>query len=373
MLSLLAVALLSEALAEAPHPGQGVAAEAQCAACHAVPGLAVPSRLDSCDGCHAWVRAVSADPAKRARAVALFPLWPRYEVNVVSYFDVPDLGASFARLDPAWIARYLGDPHDLRPSMPETMVRLGLDAAEIDAIARWAGTMSAAVPATPAPTLDNVATGERLFTERGCGACHAYGSRHTGGIAAAPDLRWARERMSPDMVAAWIANPAAVHPAATMPALGLAPDEVLAVRDYVVLANPGGAAPTPPASAEDLSSPAPTWASVEARVFGKICTHCHMDPAQNEGRRGPGNAGGFGWPATGLELQTYESVVANEAAILAALQRRYAEEARDHVRPGEVPAVVERPALPGMPLGLPALPASDLALVKAWYAAGAPR
>jgi mono/diheme cytochrome c family protein len=255
------------------------------------------------------------------------------------------------------------------------MVRLGLDGPSLDALATWAGSFAVSVPATPAPSRANVEAGERLFSQRGCGGCHTFGRLHLGpGTAAAPDLRWARDRMEPDTIAAWVQNPAAVSGAATMPAMGLTADEAVKVRDYLVLADPdAGAAPAPSPVATGLPVPAePRWADVEARVFGKICTHCHMDPAQNEGRAGPGNAGGFGWPATGLELQTRAGVARERDRVLAALERRYAEEPRDHVGPGGVPAAVKRPALPGMPRGQPALSAEDLELVKRWYAAGAP-
>ncbi len=361
--------------AAAAHPGRDVAAGAHCAACHASPELAVPVRTESCSGCHQWVRAVAADPAKRAKARTIFPNWDRYEKNVVSYFGMPDLAVAFARLDPKWVRTYLADPHDVRPTLDESMVRVGLDAAALDALTAWAAGYSAKVPATPAPDPAAVATGERLFTERACAACHTFGSRHLGpGIPGAPDLRWARQRMTSDMIAAWIANPAAVAPGATMPALGLTEAEARALRDYVVLADPDPAPVPVPAVANGEPAPAtPTWTDVEARVFGKICVHCHMDPAQNEGRAGPGNAGGFGWAATGIELQTYEGVRKEQVRVLAALERRYAEEARDHVRPGQVPAATARPPRPGMPMGQPALPLEDYAMVKAWYAAGAPR
>lgn len=355
------------------HPGRVIAQSADCAVCHVVPEVADPGRLASCTGCHAWVHTVAANPTSRTKAMQYFPKWERYETNVRTYAAVPDLGAAFARLEPEWLASYLADPYDLRPGMPETMVRVGLDKTQIRSIADWAATQQVKVAATPLPTATNLVRGEQLFTEKACGTCHVFGGRHTTGVVpAAPDLRWARDRMSDDMIVAWIVNPADVSPSASMPSMGVSNADAIALRDYIVLAEPGGKAPKPLAAAVPFVG-TPTWSEVESRVFGKICTHCHMDPAQNEGRAGPGNAGGFGWAATGLELQTYESVAKNGPAILAAIQRRKLEESRDHVAAGEVPQPTDRPELPGMPLGLPTLPAEDIALVEAWYSAGAPR
>ena len=191
--------------------------------------------------------------------------------------------------------------------------------------------------------------------------------------AQSADLAVTRERMHPDMVAAWIRDPRQVSAEASMPGLGLPEAEVLALRDYLLLAAPD--APPAPAWAE---LPAPVrrpvaWAEVEAEVFGKICAHCHMDPALSQGRRGPGNAGGFGWPETGIVLQTYEGVVAVADRIPDSLRRRRQEAARDCVSPGFAPASVERPERPGMPLGLPPLSDAQTALVLGWIAQGMPR
>ena len=158
-----------------------------------------------------------------------------------------------------------------------------------------------------------------------------------------------------------------------MPRVPLSKRELLAVRDYVLLADPAwSAAPSLPEPPSPIDRPV-RWAEVEERVFGRICVHCHMDPTQNDGRAGPGNDGGFGWAATGLELQTYQSVKAHEEAVVAAMLRRRDEVARDHVPPGRAPARLIRPERPGMPLGLPAIPDEDLQMVLAWYAQGAPR
>ncbi|MDP2309779.1 MAG: c-type cytochrome [Pseudomonadota bacterium] len=360
-----------------PEAGLAILRGADCAVCHAIPDVEAPARTASCVGCHAWVKAVAQSPKARAVAMSVFPKWERYERTVRSYAEVPDLGAAAARLDPAWWGSYLRDPHDLRPMMDETMVRVGLDATQLAAVTAWAGSRLVPVPPTPAPDRANLARGEALFASKGCVACHTFGARSVGpGIAAAPDLRHARDRMSDDGVVAWIVDPTAVSPQATMPALGVTREEAIALRDWIVLAEPGGSRPPAPAALPVVTRPV-AYAEVEEKVFGKICIHCHMDPEQNEGRAGPGNAGGFGWPATGIELQNVASLRKHGPAILDALLRRRDEAVRDVVHPGEAPAsTVEFPAIrpekPGMPLGLPPIPDADIALVRAWYAQGAP-
>lgn len=352
--------------------GHALLASTGCASCHVVPEVAQPDRTESCTTCHAWIHQVAANPTARAAAMQVFPLWERYERNVRTYAEVPDLRVSFARLDPDWLRRYLADPYDLRPNLPETMVRVGLREDDIDALVDWATAQQPKVAKTPRPRAANVAAGEAIFQGRGCTACHTFGAKATmSTYALAPDLQHVRERMTDDRIVAWIEDPPALAPNARMPRLGISHDDAILLRDYLVLADPGARAPTP--TTTTVATPTDVrWADVEAAVFGKICTHCHMEPSLNEGRAGPGNAGGFGWPATGIQLQTAAGARQHQDAVLAAVKRRREEMARDCVKPGEAPQVITRPALPGMPLGLPALSDADIALLEAWYAAGAP-
>jgi mono/diheme cytochrome c family protein len=344
-----------------------------CHRCHTVPSVGDAARLDSCKVCHVWIKAVSADPAKREKAKQVFPLWDRYEKNVATYLEVPSLDAAMARLDPEWVRGYLRDPHDLRPHLSETMPRFDLDPAEVDTIVGAFAKARVKVPGSPEPAKSRVAEGEKVFGAKGCGSCHAFGGRASGAIAMAPDLANTRDRMDPDVVYAWIADPKAVSAAATMPDFGLTDAEVLAVRDYVLLADPKWK-PAPKVTADPVATKDPvTWAQVEERVFGKICVHCHMNPDLNQGRAGPGNSGGFGWPATGIELQTYEGVAAAADRIPDAILRRRHEAPRDAVAPGQAPAPLTRPARPGMPLGLPPLSDEEISLVLGWIDQGMPR
>lgn len=342
-----------------------------CARCHAHPELAPVELDESCADCHAFIRAAAADPARSAAAREVFPLWDRYARNTRSYLAVPDLQAA-SRLEPQALAAWLADPHDLRPGLDEGMPRLALDPDQRAHIAAWLAEQAPELPAAPAPDPSRARAGAAVYTAR-CASCHSFGDRDTAAEdPRAPDLAHARSRMSPDTMLAWIKNPRAFSPTAAMPQLALSDDEALAVRDHLLLAP---LAPSPAPALGPLPAPVErpvAWAEVEERVFGRICVHCHMDPDQNEGRAGPGNAGGFGWAATGIELQTREGVRAAMDRIPAALERRRAEAARDHVTPGHTPAALERPSRPGMPLGLPPLSDADTALVLGWIAQGGP-
>ena len=72
-------------------------------------------------------------------------------------------------------------------------------------------------------------------------------------------------------------------------------------------------------------------ARVNGRVFGRFCVRGHTKPGLNEGRAGPGDAGGVGWAAMGIELETREGVMAVGERIPDALLRRRREAARDVV------------------------------------------
>ena len=327
----------------------------------------------SCTGCHVWIKDVAQDDARREKAMQVFPYWERYEQNVASYLQVPSLEAARVRLEPHAVEAWLEEPHDVRPGLPETMPRFDLTEAARQAIASWFAEAQEPVAATPTPNEANVAKGAELFVSRTCSTCHTFGALDTTGIPMAPDLAHTKDRMDPDRAAAWIEKPSAMSAAATMPDLGLTTDEAIAIRDYLWLADPGW---TPAPALETAIAPTTdpvTWDMVNEAVFAKICAHCHMDPAQNDGRAGPGNAGGFGYAATGIELQTYGGVVAVSDLIPDALHRRRLEVHRDVVAPGQAPAQVTRPEKPGMPLGLPALTDEETALVLGWIEQGMPR
>ncbi len=364
-----------------PEQTTAALAEGNCNLCHSVPeaegiaaGIQAAPRQESCTDCHIWIRDTSRDPARRKVAMQYFPRWERYEKSVQSYLQVPSLSAAMARLDPEWVEGWLADPHDVRPMLPENMPRFDLDADQRRAIAAAFAANTVDVPKTPKPSKKNVEEGRLRFMTMGCTACHSFGGVFPapGGIPMAPDLAHVRDRMSPDMTVAWILDPQAISAEATMIPTRMSDDDAVLLRDFLFLADRQGKEPAGPGPVPAPTTEPVTWADVEERVFGKICVHCHMNPddPSSQGRRGPGNAGGFGWEPTGIELQSIEGVREHADRIVPALLRRREEAARDTVQPGERPKSLTRPEKPGMPLGLPPLSDEDLSLVLGWIEQG---
>ncbi len=128
------------------------------------------------------------------------------------------------------------------------------------------------------------------------------------------------------------------------------------------------------------------YSEVKAKVLGKICIHCHMDPRVNQGEGGAGNTGGLGFVGAGLNLESYEGLRAGirrgsqrisilesdtpgqQPLLMEVLLRRFDEQDQPHLlkRRGK-----KSKHTLGMPMGLPPLPLEDLNIVFTWLKQGA--
>lgn len=378
--------------------GRGLSARAECTRCHAGVGdVAVAPRETSCASCHAWIAGSRHDAVERERGRAEFPLWDRYVERVDSFLAVPDLASAGARLDPAWVASYLRAPYEVRPGLDEAMIRAPFDAREAEAVAAWLASRrpalagvaaeAAAIPVSAKPA--DVAAGETLYAAQRCASCHTFGARAASpGHRAAPDLAHARDRMRPADVAAFIAEPRAFGGNPLMPDHALSARDAARLRDFVLAAPVAARAIAAPAEDLPLLTRAVRWEEVNDRVFGRICVHCHMDPA-TEIDGGPGNTGGLGFEGAGVDLSSWEALRAGgvdpatgarysilepapgerDPRLLARLRARGAEHAREVAGRH---AVAPSDATPGMPMGLAPLSPEDIRLVRTWIAQGAP-
>ncbi|MBL8919748.1 MAG: c-type cytochrome [Myxococcaceae bacterium] len=404
-------ALVAVVLAGAPNATEALV-RLECHRCHEVENVAPPPMAKQCAGCHVDLSSAASDPQRMKQGHAEYgEAFDRFVRRTATlYVDVPPL-VGLARFRASWLRRWLKAPDDLRPHLAESMPRLRLSDADVEVLVSGLG-LSADAP-LPTPPAERLAQGAALFDAKGCATCHLFGNARfrsqpaalrtfkrpaVSVYARAPDLRHARQRLNREVVVQLLLDPRAVNARAAMPSLGLTADEAALLADYVLAAPL--AAPVKAPSTPSLKAPAKRrspvrYEDVDARVFRKVCWHCHSNADFADGDGGPGNTGGFGFKGVGLSLASYEEVMngsigpdgeyrsifrkgeSGEPVLLEVLKRRVHENQRDFVKPLEdgrsstLDASADAPL--GMPLGLPALEPEELALVEAWIAAGKPR
>ncbi len=378
---------ISVALAGDVARGKVLVAKYECGRCHSGAPIEAAPAEEHCVRCHEEIIAGRFDaPAETLR---------EWQELIVDLRSSPDLSALTQRLRPEWLIDFLQRPVDLRPHMRATMPRLRISAQEARQIVAFLASAASAPGASEARRVritGDATRGRQLFSSRGCMACHAFGGVETPLVRTAPpkepteaarvlapDLRHAAARLQPDLLVAWLRSPQTIKPDTLMPDMGLRESDAQDLAAFIVDAvrrppEPGGAVPRLPVLERPVS-----FAEVERRVFKHACWHCHSDPAFTDGDGGPGNTGGFGFPARGLNLADASGVasgVLNDQG-----------ERQSVFRPSQsgVPLLVDvllarheevrgrpRADLIGMPLGLPPTSLEDIQLLETWIAQGRP-
>ncbi|HEY5924121.1 MAG TPA: hypothetical protein VIV11_20715 [Kofleriaceae bacterium] len=352
----------------------------ECNRCHEVAAVAPAPRDKHCVACHQEIHAGTYERGD-------VETQQRWRTHITSMRFAPSL-ANADRLRRSWVREFLLAPHDVRPGLVAQMPRLAIVRADAE---RLAAHLAPDTADDPPPAMRDVERGELLYRGLACGRCHRFtgatvddAALHVAGRAAtqalqswelAPDLRHARVRMTTASLAEWIAAPRGA-----MPMLGVAPADARALAAFI--AGTSLVAPAPRVAPQRLPvlEREVTWDEVEAKVFRKVCWHCHATPELARGDGGPGNSGGFGFSPRGLDLSSYAGISAGSLddagerrsvfakladgtpRIVAHLYARYVEDAG---------SVVD--GVRGMPLGLPPMSLEAIQLVETWIAQGRPR
>ena len=357
--------------------GRELIARYECARCHHLPEAPVLPMMKRCVGCHESIGRGSF----REASDAVIAEW---QERMHSLPTAPSLQASAPLLSARWVASFLQAPHDLRPALEATMPRLPIGEGEArDIAASLMASDGDLEELVPAPSL--ATRGGELFEDKQCGSCHAFSGSGLAprardgsarGVILAPDLRFTRDRVRPERLAAWMRAP---RRTSAMPHFDLTVAEAQALASYLLHTPLEPAAPVEvPARLPLLERPV-RYAEVEERVFRKICWHCHAQPDLARGDGGPGMSGGMGFPARHLDLSTYESINSgylDEHGELTSLFAR-----TEDGTPRLVAVLLARQqevagkhgSRRGMPLGFPPLSPEDIQLTESWVAQGRPR
>jgi mono/diheme cytochrome c family protein len=366
--------------------GKALVEKFECSRCHEGTGTPAATLEKQCFTCHVKIIAGQFKGPKGAEA--------RWHDRVLDLKDVPTLTASQTRFRRTWLVSFLLDPVDLRPRLGPTMPRLAMTREEARDMAAYLAS-----PDDPAAKPDfksaDAAHGRKLMEANGCPSCHVFTGvppldgatpykmeekALSSALQLAPDLRFARHRLKPEALIAWVSNPKAVKPDTAMPEFKLSPDDARDIAAYVLTTPLAEAPPHPVVARLPPLERKVGYDEVSAKVFRRTCWHCHGEPDYAAGDGGPGNTGGFGFKPRGINFVDYGAVAAGRVddkgdrhslfektadgtpRLLRALLARRDEEA-GHADPD----------LRGMPLGYPALSAEDVQLVESWIAQGRPR
>jgi cytochrome c2 len=366
---------------------QDLLARFECNRCHDLGGQPAPHDRD-CVQCHREIRDGTFDAAPAALK--------RWRSSVRSLLVAPALVHVGTRLRRDWVAAFLLRPLDVRPHLPASMPRLALTPADALLIARHLVPDERLELDLAGADRD---TGARLYVELRCARCHRFSGAplppaHAGpaelgiapselaadAVALAPDLALARARVQPGRVISWLRDPSSLAPGTLMPPHGLDAARARDLAGFLLHAPLQPAAVPPPRVRLAVLERDVRWDEVSARVFRKICWHCHSAPHFARGDGGPGNTGGFGSAARGLDLSSYEGI--SSGSLDDDGQRRSVFAPLPDGTPRLVAHLLARASedsgqlldgVRGMPLGFPALPPEDIQLVETWIAQGRPR
>lgn len=366
--------------------GAALIAHFECNRCHTGLAIADPPQEKQCLGCHRAILDGRFDAKPETLA--------KWRGNLRSLNHVPSLTRVGDRLRADWIAGFLRRPRDVRPALPASMPRLQITARQAQRIAQH---LAPRPPAGALPPGD-AARGKARYGALGCATCHRFYTSDrptTGaltvsispaqmarGVMLAPELSQTRARFRPDALESWLHAPKALKPDTAMPDFGLSRQDARDIAAWIMTAPL-----LPPSAPMAVAAPkaldrAVRWPEVRDAVFRKVCWHCHSDAELAHGDGGPGNTGGFGFAARGLNLATYQGISSGIRDAKTQARRSVFTPGPDGETPLIISALLARhvennggvvPGVRGMPLGLPPIPLDDIQRVVTWIAQGRPR
>jgi nitric oxide reductase subunit C len=197
-------------------------------------------------------------PALSSDVIAGKQIWQTKNCNdchtilgIGGYF-APELTKVVDRRDAAWLSSFLTDPQVAKPGT--TMPKQNLTAAQASQLVgffQWVASIDTngwppdpltagggTTSASTAQPEDPLSEGQRIYTQKGCSACHMVNGR--GATGPGPDLSQIGSQPydalpnDPEFLEKWLENPAAQTPDTTMPRIALTDTEIEALVAYLI-------------------------------------------------------------------------------------------------------------------------------------------
>jgi len=367
-----------------PSRGKKLVEQFECNRCHDGTGLADVKRERHCVRCHREIQLGTFEAKPELLA--------HWRSNIINLRHVPSLQSAGKLFKRDWLVGFLQHPYDLRPHLPATMPRLAISAEQAVDIAAYLAQLAGPSSAKATSPSGALSLGHQTYHDNECYTCHPLsgaevtpGRKYSlsgleAGVALATDLRYTRDAFVPGLLVDWLRDPLQLKQDTAMPQTPMSDAELQNLASFLLRTplkklpkhNPVKRLPT---LKRDVG-----YEEVSAKVFRKICWHCHAQPDFARGDGGPGMTGGFGFVARKLDLSTYEAVASgyldnqgerrsvftpfengDKPVLVQVLLNRQQEEAGVESK------------LRGMPLGLPSMSAEQIQLIETWIELGRPR
>ncbi len=223
------------------HHGQGVGLDEKKA--HGMeenwdaPRIPMQYIQSSCFGCHETVFGLDG-AGKAAEGKSLFVEMGCYgchDANVPSglpKFSTPFSGIARKIGSVNWVAKWIEDPVSIRPGtlMPKFRIEKQ-DISDISAYIYSLKDKSLRIPHVK--KRGNARAGKKVFTDKGCIACHSPERGKQGITRRVPVLSDAGLKLRTDWVYKWIGDPKSIDPNTWMPKLDLTKDDIANLTAYL--------------------------------------------------------------------------------------------------------------------------------------------
>ena len=169
-------------------------------------------------------------------------------------FAPPNLVGEGAKVQTDWLFAFLHQPSEIRPWLAARMPTFGFSASEINDLARYFSALDGeefpfVERVEPALTAEELQAAEKLWSTDyfNCTTCHIQGGETPPGTPDrwAPDFALAADRLKPQWIIDWIADPQTLLPGTRMPTFypqatprdilgGDADHQIRVLRDYIL-------------------------------------------------------------------------------------------------------------------------------------------
>ncbi|CAG1022116.1 hypothetical protein DOJK_01453 [Patescibacteria group bacterium] len=208
--------------------GRNIVEKARCFVCHDVKGISelMPVVEKKRDGLAGFEKLL-------------------YEIRCLTCHRIQDKGGSYApnltftgsKIKMSWEREFLQAPDIIRP-LSQQMPKFNLTEEDAVVATEFIEKNLLIKEALPdfykegAPSAEVIASGEKLFYDKGCNTCHAEGTK--GGGVVGPNLATVGDRLQSSYILYHLKNPQQVNPQGVEPNFGLSDDELKQLVGFLV-------------------------------------------------------------------------------------------------------------------------------------------